>query len=61
MTEEENRFDIWKSKVELYLEQMIKKSCNDFKYDYERDFKNNISPNETAMRVVKRAYRNHHA
>jgi len=56
MTDEE-RFDRWKSRVELYLEQMIKKSSYEFpSYDYLADFKNNIPPNETAGRVIRRAY-----
>jgi hypothetical protein len=56
MTDEE-RFQKWKSKVELYLEQMVKKSTYEFpSYDYLEDFKNRVPPNVTAGSVIRRAY-----
>jgi hypothetical protein len=57
MTEYEDAFDIWKSRVDVYLEQMVKKSSGSFRYDYLNDFKNNIPPEETATRAIKSGYK----
>jgi hypothetical protein len=59
MTDQE-AFDTWKSKVELHLESMVKKSIDELnvRYDFEYDFNNNIKPVVTATRLIKRAYQN---
>jgi hypothetical protein len=58
MTEQDDEFNIWKSKVELHLESMVKKSINelDVHYDLAYDFKMNMQPHETATRLIKKAY-----
>jgi hypothetical protein len=58
MIEEQAKFERWKSRVDVYLEQMVKKLSGDFKYDYLHDFQNKVPPSITATRVVKRQYRN---
>jgi hypothetical protein len=48
-------FSIWMSKVEFYLESMIKKSPPEFEsYDYRGDFNRGVLPETTAMRVITR-------
>jgi hypothetical protein len=57
MTDDE-KFEVWKSRVELRLELMVKKSIYDFDYyNYRRDFNNKTPPETTATRVIKKAYR----
>jgi hypothetical protein len=57
MTENE-QFDIWKAKVEMHLESMVKKSSSELnvQYNYLKDFRNNTPPNITATRVIRRSY-----
>jgi hypothetical protein len=57
MIEEQAKFEFWKSRVDIYLEQMVKKSSEDFRYDYLHDFNNNIPPSITATRAMRRGYR----
>jgi hypothetical protein len=58
MTEQE-QFEVWKSKVDLYLVSMVKKSSEDFhiQYDFLQDFKDRVPPSETAMRIIRLSYR----
>jgi hypothetical protein len=57
MTEQEE-FDIWKSRVEMYLVSMVKKSISELKviYDFDNDFKNRVKPETTASRLIELAY-----
>jgi hypothetical protein len=49
-------FSIWMSKVEFYLESMIKKSSPEFEsYDYHGDFKRGVLPEETATIIIQRS------
>jgi hypothetical protein len=57
MIEEQVKFEKWKSKVEVYLEQMVKKSSGSFRYDFFTDFQNNVPPNVSATRAIKRGYK----
>jgi len=57
MTEQEEAFDLWKSRVDVYLEQMVKKLSGDFRYDFLKDFNDKIPPSVTATRVVKSQYK----
>jgi|GEM_PF-5385483 hypothetical protein len=57
MIQEQAEFELWKSRVEVYLEQMVKKSTDDFRYNYLQDFNNNVPPSITATRVVRTGYR----
>jgi hypothetical protein len=53
---ENHEFSIWMSKVEFYLESMIKKSSREFEsYDYRDDFNRGFLPESTATRVIKRS------
>lgn len=57
MTEDE-AFNIWMSRVEIYLESMVKKSTNELnvRYDFLQDFKNNVQPEYTATLIIRKAY-----
>jgi hypothetical protein len=58
MIEDQVKFEKWKSKVDFHLEEMTNRSMHDFsKYDYLSDFKNNVPPNVTATRAIKRGYK----
>ena len=51
-------FSIWMSKVEFYLESMIKKSSPEFEsYDYRGDFNRGILPETTAILIIQRSRR----
>jgi hypothetical protein len=58
MTEQEEAFDTWKSKVELHLESMVKKSLSELNVDYDlyNDFRNGMEPNQTAAYLITLAY-----
>jgi hypothetical protein len=51
-------FDKWLSEVDFCLEQMVKRVTDDFPigYDFNKDFNDNISPEETAVRLIRRAF-----
>jgi hypothetical protein len=57
MTEQEDAFDKWMSRVDIYLEQMVKKLSGDFHYNYLQDFYNKVPPEITATRVISLSYR----
>jgi hypothetical protein len=53
---ENQEFSIWMSRVEFYLESMVKKSLTLLKsYDYRDDFNKGFLPEETATRVIQRS------
>jgi hypothetical protein len=55
--ENEEAFNIWKSKVEMHLESMVKKTISELTYyNYKRDFNNNVAPQDTATRVIQKTY-----
>jgi hypothetical protein len=50
----EDDFKIWMSRVEFYLELMVKKTTGDFNtYDYRNDYINNYEPEQTAIHVIE--------
>lgn len=61
MTDEEEKFNIWKSQVELHLESMVKKSLSELNIRSDlllRDFKNDLPPHATATKIIKQSYKN---
>jgi hypothetical protein len=59
MTEEEEKFNIWKSQVELHLESMVKKSLSELKVNPDmllRDFRSDKDPHATATKIIRRSY-----
>jgi hypothetical protein len=54
---EDQRFEMWKAKVELHLEAMVKKSIMELPhYNIRRDYNRNVKPIVTAERIIRRAY-----
>jgi hypothetical protein len=48
------KFEQWKSRVEFYLQLMVKKSLGDFDwYNYHQDYYDGVRPEHTATRVIQ--------
>jgi hypothetical protein len=53
----EDKFDKWMSRVELWLQQMVKKTSYELpEYDYHQDFTDDVPPQVTAARAIREAY-----
>jgi hypothetical protein len=53
--DKDEKFNMWMSKVEHQLQMMLKKSPEEFDYyDYYGDYINNVRPEQTAGRVIRR-------
>ena len=51
-------FNIWKSQVEAYLEQMVKENSGDLRlFDLLQNFKKGVSPKTMATRIISSKYR----